>query len=173
MNLTDPTSMRQTSAQERADEILLRPSGYGIHASLFIIKFNMMDNSSVMTGLVPAIHVEPQQIFASSKCGSGPTWITGTSPAMTGRWCYLLEIYCRKQMCEYRSPIGRRGRRQHFPGVLPLLRSDGAAGSSTVRPDPRQTRIGMRGHDTTMTIYTVRPKRYGTRYQGGRSPDGC
>jgi hypothetical protein len=36
-----------------------------------------------MAGLVPAIHVEQQQTFASSKCGIGPTWVTGTSPAMT------------------------------------------------------------------------------------------
>jgi hypothetical protein len=36
-----------------------------------------------MAGLVPATHVEQQQAFASGKCGIGPTWVAGTSPAMT------------------------------------------------------------------------------------------
>jgi hypothetical protein len=36
-----------------------------------------------MAGPVPATHVVKQQAFASSKGGSGPNWVAGTSPAMT------------------------------------------------------------------------------------------
>jgi hypothetical protein len=37
---------------------------------------------SVMAGLVPAIHVETVQGWLKVS-GGGPTWMAGTSPAMT------------------------------------------------------------------------------------------